>query len=90
LLIRALWAGSTILEVEDDALLRIHAAGFARGKRGWRHRRANADEALQLMEARDDVRLLFHRHSDAWLVRRGWTSRDRCSSLDPHPLAGLR
>jgi two-component system, response regulator PdtaR len=52
-------AKPTILVVEDEALLRMHAAGLLK-ENGFRVvEAANADAALKLLETRDDVRLLF-------------------------------
>jgi CheY-like chemotaxis protein len=49
----------TILVVEDDAILRMHAAGLL-AENGFDVLEAkNADAALKLLETRDDVRLLF-------------------------------
>jgi CheY-like chemotaxis protein len=59
------WVGSpmgakpTILVVEDDALLRMHAAGLLEENGFGVVEAENADAALKLMETRDDVRLLF-------------------------------
>ena len=47
-----------ILVVEDDALLRLYAAGCSR-KMVLAFEAANAHAALKLLETRDDVRLLF-------------------------------
>jgi two-component system, response regulator PdtaR len=52
-------AKQVILVVEDDELLRLHAAGLLEDH-GFRVVEAeNADTALKLLETRDDVRLLF-------------------------------
>jgi two-component system, response regulator PdtaR len=52
-------ATPTILVVEDEALLRMHAADLLE-ENGFRVvEAANADAALKLLETRDDVRLLF-------------------------------
>jgi len=48
-----------ILVVEDDALLRMHAAGLLEENGFGVVEAANADAALKLLETRDDVRLLF-------------------------------
>jgi DNA-binding NtrC family response regulator len=51
---------SIILLVEDEALVRMLASDILTDEGGYRVIEAvNADEALKLMEARPDVRLLF-------------------------------
>jgi two-component system, response regulator PdtaR len=52
-------AKPVILVVEDDALLRMHAAGLLEENGFGVVEAANADAALKLLETRDDVRLLF-------------------------------
>jgi two-component system, response regulator PdtaR len=52
-------AKPTILVVEDDALLRVHAAGVLEENGFGVVEAANADAAPKLLEMRDDVRLLF-------------------------------
>ena len=52
-------AKPTILEVEDDALLRLYAAGLLEDHCFRVVEAENADAALKLLETRDDVRLLF-------------------------------
>jgi PleD family two-component response regulator len=49
----------TILVVEDEALLRMHAAGMLEENGYGVVEAENADAALKLLETRDDVRLLF-------------------------------
>jgi two-component system, response regulator PdtaR len=49
----------TILVVEDDALLRWHAADMLEEHGFGVVEAANADAALKVLETRDDVRLLF-------------------------------
>jgi two-component system, response regulator PdtaR len=56
---RLMGAKPTILVVEDDALLRMHAAGLLEDNGFGVVEAANADAALKLLETRDDVRLLF-------------------------------
>jgi two-component system, response regulator PdtaR len=61
------WIGSILMGqakpvihvVEDDALLRMHAAGLLEEQGYGVVEAANADAALKLLETRDDVRLLF-------------------------------
>jgi CheY-like chemotaxis protein len=48
-----------ILVVEDDELLRLHAAGLLEENGFGVVEAENADAALKLLETRDDVRLLF-------------------------------
>jgi two-component system, response regulator PdtaR len=48
-----------ILVVEDDALLRLYAAGLLEENGFGVVETENADAALKLLETRDDVRLLF-------------------------------
>jgi two-component system, response regulator PdtaR len=52
-------AKPTILVVEDDALLRMYAAGLLEENGFGVVEAENADAALKLLETRDDVRLLF-------------------------------
>jgi two-component system, response regulator PdtaR len=52
-------AKPTILVVEDDALLRMYAAGLLEENGFGVVEAENADAALKLLENRDDVRLLF-------------------------------
>jgi CheY-like chemotaxis protein len=52
-------AKPTILVVEDDALLRMHAAGLLEDNGFGVVEAANADAALKVLGTRDDVRLLF-------------------------------
>ena len=52
-------AKPTILVVEDDALLRMHAAGLLEDNGFSVVEAKNADDALKLLETRDNVRLLF-------------------------------
>jgi two-component system, response regulator PdtaR len=52
-------AKPVILVVEDDELLRLHAAGLLEENGFGVVEAANADAALKLLETRDDVRLLF-------------------------------
>jgi DNA-binding NtrC family response regulator len=52
-------AKPTILVVEDDALLRMYAAGLLEENGFGAVEAENADAALKLLENRDDVRLLF-------------------------------
>jgi two-component system, response regulator PdtaR len=52
-------AKPTILVVEDDALLRMYAAGLLKENGFGVVEAENADAALKLLETRDDVRLLF-------------------------------
>jgi two-component system, response regulator PdtaR len=52
-------AKPTILIVEDEALLRMHAAGMLEENGYGVVEAENADAALKLLETRDDVRLLF-------------------------------
>jgi CheY-like chemotaxis protein len=52
-------AKPTILVVEDDALLRMHAAGLLQDNGFSVVEAKNADDVLKLLETRDDVRLLF-------------------------------
>jgi len=75
-------AKPTILVVEDDALLRWHAAGLLEENGFGVVEAENADAALKLLETRDDVRLLF----TAFKCRdraTGWTSRDRFTLVGP-------
>ena len=48
-----------ILVVDDDALLRMHAAGLLEDNGFGVVEAENADAALKLLETRDDVRMLF-------------------------------
>jgi two-component system, response regulator PdtaR len=52
-------AKPTILVVEEEALLRMDAAGLLEENGFGVLEAANADSALKLLETRDDVRLLF-------------------------------
>ena len=52
-------AKPVILVVEDDELLRLHAAGLLEDHGFGVVEAENADAALKLLETRDDVRLLF-------------------------------
>jgi two-component system, response regulator PdtaR len=52
-------AKPVILVVEDNELLRLHAAGLLEENGFGVVEAANADAALKLLETRDDVRLLF-------------------------------
>src|ERR1700722_15586289 len=52
-------AKPTILVVEDDALLRMHAAGLLQDNGFSVVEAKNADDALKLLETRDGVWLLF-------------------------------
>jgi two-component system, response regulator PdtaR len=52
-------AKPVILVVEDDELLRLHAAGLLEDHGFSVVEAENADAALKLLETRDDVRLLF-------------------------------
>jgi CheY-like chemotaxis protein len=49
----------TVLVVDDEALLRMHAAGILEQEGYAVVEAANADEALKVLEATPDVRLLF-------------------------------
>ncbi|MEH2472743.1 CheY-like chemotaxis protein [Nitrobacteraceae bacterium AZCC 2161] len=52
-------ASSLVLVVEDDALLRMHAAEMIE-EAGFRVIEAqNADEAIRLLESRMDIRIVF-------------------------------
>ena len=48
-----------ILVVEDDELLRLHAADLLEAQGFAVIKAENADEALKVLEQRKDVRLLF-------------------------------
>jgi two-component system, response regulator PdtaR len=52
-------AKPVILVVEDNELLRLHAAGLLEDHGFGVVEAENADAALKLLETRDDVRLLF-------------------------------
>jgi two-component system, response regulator PdtaR len=67
-------AKPTILVVEDDALLRMYAAGLLE-ENGF-------GAALKLLENRDDVRLLF---TDIQMPAHatGWTWRDKFMLVGP-------
>jgi hypothetical protein len=78
-------AKQVILVVEDDELLRLHAAGLLEDH-GFRVVEAeNADTALKLLETRDDVRLLF---TDIQMPGscNGMDLATGSRSLDQHPL----
>ena len=59
-----------VLIVEDEFLLRMHAAEMI-GEAGFDVvEAANADEAIAILEARPDIRVVFHRHPNAGF--HGW------------------
>jgi CheY-like chemotaxis protein len=71
-----------ILVVEDDALLRMVAAGTLEDHGFRAVEAANADAALELLGTRDDVRLLF---TDIQMPGScvEWAWRDRCMRARP-------
>jgi CheY-like chemotaxis protein len=75
-------AKPTILVVEDDALLRMYAAGLLEENGFGVVEAENADAALKLLENRDDVRLLF---TDIQMPAHatGWTWRDKFMLVGP-------
>ena len=48
-----------VLVVEDDAFLRMAAAGFIEDAGFETLQASNADDAVSLLEARDDIRIVF-------------------------------
>lgn len=48
-----------MLVVEDDAILRFHAADIIEQAGMQSIEAANADEAVRILEARDDIRIVF-------------------------------
>ncbi len=52
-------AGPAILIVEDDGLIRMAAADMMQDASFRVHEAANADEAIAVLEARTDIRIIF-------------------------------
>jgi two-component system, response regulator PdtaR len=48
-----------VLIVEDEFLLRLHAVDFMGGCGFTMYEAGNADEAIQLLELHDDIRVVF-------------------------------
>jgi CheY-like chemotaxis protein len=69
-------AKPTFLAIEDDALLRMHAAVLLDDNGFGVVEAKNADAALKMLETRDDVQLLF---TDIRMAARAtdWTWRER-------------
>lgn len=77
------------LVVEDEMLLRLHAAGLLEEHGFAVLEAANAAEALNVLQSRSDVRLLvtLHRHSNAGRPRRNGFGPSGARALAPR-LAG--